>query len=652
MQESAPSSDQITPPASAAPARITLRDILYAIFVPEADDEGTPAHHPEETEGNAAPGESILPEIDNSPTLVSYPTIATSPVERASFSRILTFTIGAITSLLLVYLAGSVGPDAPDTPLRVILFGLAMLAWTGVLVLEIAPPDGALLRRGPSTSGGGAARQLASLELASALPRILMGISALALSVITYILSANNTFTLPGVTAWALSIILWMLALAERTPEELLDCAEKWLNSLRPKASLMAVNPGIIGLMLVILAAATFFRFYRLDVIPPEMTSDHVEKLLDVNRILNGTTDIFMRSNAGRESLHFYLLALESLLFGTGISFTTLKLGSIIEGLLLIPLIVVLAREVIDQETGFIAAALLAVSWWHVMLSRLGLRIVLTPLIMTLILIVLIRGIRTGERKAWLWAGFWMGIGVYSYQALRMTPLVALAAYLVAIVRPLFSAVRASLRAQVAARRQQEIALNTVSRQSLNLVAAGIIALAFFAPMLRVWHDYPADLWNRVINRTTENEVTYQSSPGEVFTDNYRRALGMWNIEGDASWFISVPGVPMLDVITGGLFVLGVTAWALRLWTRRDPVDGFVILAILIMLLPSALALAFPIENPSTTRGSGTLPLVFVLAAWPLSLIVQQDTPPGQPQQRTDSGRGTCSRPDRPCSVQ
>jgi hypothetical protein len=42
------------------------------------------------------------------------------------------------------------------------------------------------------------------------------------------------------------------------------------------------------------------------------------------------------------------------------------------------------------------------------------------------------------------------------------------------------------------------------------------------------------------------------------------------------------------------------------------------------MLLPSALAIAFPIENPSATRASGTIPIVFVLAAWPLALIRQR----------------------------
>ncbi len=50
----------------------------------------------------------------------------------------------------------------------------------------------------------------------------------------------------------------------------------------------------------------------------------------------------------------------------------------------------------------------------------------------------------------------------------------------------------------------------------------------------------------------------------------------------------------------------------------------FILVAGLIMLLPSALAIAFPIENPSATRASGTIPIVFLMAAWPLALIRQR----------------------------
>jgi class 3 adenylate cyclase len=55
---------------------------------------------------------------------------------------------------------------------------------------------------------------------------------------------------------------------------------------------------------------------------------------------------------------------------------------------------------------------------------------------------------------------------------------------------------------------------------------------------------------------------------------------------------------------------------------RRDPADWLIPIMLFIMLLPSALSLAYPIENPSATRTSGTLPAAYLLAAFPLALIV------------------------------
>src|SRR5690606_22845031 len=140
--------------------------------------------------------------------------------------------------------------------------------------------------------------------------------------------------------------------------------------------------------------------------------------LLDAYSVSQGIHSVFFRANGGREAIQFYLVAVAGNVFGTGMSFLTLKLVSALEGLLLIPVLVLFGREVVDRETGLFTAALVAVSWWHVALSRLALRIVLTPLLFAPVLITLIRGVRTGSRRAWVWAGLWMGVGVYGYQAM------------------------------------------------------------------------------------------------------------------------------------------------------------------------------------------------------------------------------------------
>ncbi len=604
---------------------ITLRDVLRAIFLPDERPTSSalltarpqrPLLHHSSADLATLPGR---PEVTyRLPPIAEMEGAAATPLHRT------VPVIGAAAVILTAYLAQRMLTANGASFTATLLYLLAALMWLGVLLLAFAPPDGALLRRGPQVMGG-VGYPLPQVEVDPLSARGIALLLALPLSIATYVLSAGNVFTAAGVTTWILSVILWMIAVAERTPHQMIADAGTWLKQIRGEwPTVLRKHGAAILALLATMGLAAFFRFYRLDAVPNEMTSDHVEKLLDAYDVSRGIFHVFFTRNAGREAIQFYLVALASKVFGTGMSFLTLKIVTALEGLLLIPLIVMLGREMVDRETGYFAAALVAISWWHVMLSRLGLRIVLTPLIFTLLLITLVRGIRTASRRAWVWAGFWMGVGMYAYQALRITPLVALAACILSVAGPVLKALIAHWQARDDIFLRRQIAANAIGRQVLNLALAGLVAVAVAVPMLRVWHDYPNDLWNRVINRTTSAEVPIKGDPLGVLADNYRRALLMFNVRGDVAWISSVPGEPTMDTLSAALLVLGVVAWGMRLLMRRDPADVFLVVAALIMLLPSALAIAFPIENPSTTRASGTLPVVFVLAAWPLALTVER----------------------------
>lgn len=104
--------------------------------------------------------------------------------------------------------------------------------------------------------------------------------------------------------------------------------------------------------------------------------------------------------------------------------------------------------------------------------------------------------------------------------------------------------------------------------------------------------------------------------------ENMRNALLMFNRRGDIAWINGAPARPALDPWTGALFLAGLVAWARRIQRERSMAATLVPLALFIMLLPSALALSFPHENPSHTRASGVLPAAMLVAALPLSQLV------------------------------
>lgn len=430
--------------------------------------------------------------------------------------------------------------------------------------------------------------------------RLLLLVAALSASLLTFGLAAGNRLSPAGWIVWIASVLLWLAALSDSgTPGREPRSSRVRLRRLglrKPWRSAAA--------LLAILALAAFFRFHRLDLVPPEMTSDHVEKLLDARDVLEGSRPIYFPRNGGREPIQMYLLAAFAALTRTGLSFAGLKLVSALEGLLVMPAVVVLGRELVDRRTGWVAGFLVAVSWWHTSLSRLGLRIVLTPLVAALLVASLARALRSGERRHFLACGVWLGIGLYAYQALRIAPLLVAAAVGLAMLH-------------------RDVTPEARRRLLSGLAAAGVIAFAVATPLTRFALERPDVFWFRVLHRVSSVEAPIDGHSAVVLLQNLRDCLLMFHVRGDASWFAAVPGAPLLDPLTGLLFLAGCGAWLVRMARTRDPVDAVVPLGLFFFLLPSALALAFPIENPSVTRASGVVPLVFTLAAYPVGLLLR-----------------------------
>ncbi|PJF23828.1 MAG: hypothetical protein CUN53_20915, partial [Phototrophicales bacterium] len=118
---------------------------------------------------------------------------------------------------------------------------------------------------------------------------------------------------------------------------------------------------------------------------------------------------------------------------------------------------------------------------------RLGLRIVLTPLVTTVLLIFLVRALRYNCRWDWIGVGLTLGFGVYTYQAVRMLPVVVVVGVGLTLLFGLF---------QWGAKRL------AVSRDMLvNLAAAGVIAFVAFVPLFRFSIEYPEDFWRRTSGR-------------------------------------------------------------------------------------------------------------------------------------------------------
>ncbi len=404
---------------------------------------------------------------------------------------------------------------------------------------------------------------------------------------IAFYLFGDNRFTPLNLSLWLSGIFLFLRAFwVKKNPYT--DFTDKKdfsdFKKTRKSAFLRQIRAIRVPLLIFLtLLIAAFFRFYRLDSLPAEPFSDHAEKLFDVYDIAQGEARVFFPRNTGREAIQFYWTLLAAAFFRTGLSFQSLKIGTALLGFFTLPFIYLLGREIANRRAGLLAMLFAGVAYWPNVISRIGLRFPLYPLFVAPTFYFLLRGLRTNSRNDFLLSGLFLGLGLHGYTPFRIAPLLVLVTFLL----HLFS--RRPIR---------------LSHYALLLFAALIV----FLPLLRYSLEFPAEFWNRAASRAVV------PNPAPVFVSNLWNALLMFNVNDGNIFVNSIVHRPALDVVTGALFLLGLTL----LLARRRFLDLWLVAAILTLILPSAFSLAFPVENPALTRAGGALAPVFVLVGMTL----------------------------------
>jgi len=129
----------------------------------------------------------------------------------------------------------------------------------------------------------------------------------------------------------------------------------------------------------IILLVATLTRTVGLGRVPPGLSADELANSRMAERVLNGERPIWFEESFGHEPLYHYVQAVTMYL--AGLNVWGVVLPSVVAGLLTVWLACVLGRRVFGPPVGLVTAAGLAVTWWPIFFSRVGLRIIgLAPL--------------------------------------------------------------------------------------------------------------------------------------------------------------------------------------------------------------------------------------------------------------------------------
>jgi hypothetical protein len=428
------------------------------------------------------------------------------------------------------------------------------------------------------------------------IPLIIGGVFA----VVSFYFMGDDLFTQSNVIAWLTAIFGCTWAFWPTNAAHSQSLAHLWTFITRPQWNIKVTR--WVVMILALSALIIFFRVYRLNQVPPEMVSDHAEKLLDIGDVLNGQTSIFFPRNTGREGFQMYLTASIILLFHTGLTFLSLKIGTVLAGLVTLPFIFLLGKELGNRETGLIAVAFAGIAYWPNVIARIALRFTLYPLFTAPALYFLVRGLRTSRRRDFILSGLFLGLGLHGYSPFRVVPIV------VVITLGLYL-----LHSKSASDRKHAL---------FGLFIITLISAVIFIPLARYALGHPEMFSYRTMTRLGSLEKPLDAPAWLIFLKNLWRALIMFAWDDGEVWVVSIPHRPALSLVSAALFYMGVVLVIVRYWRNRNWQDLFLLFSVPLLMMPSILSLAFPNENPILNRTAGAIIPVFIIVGIALDAIL------------------------------
>jgi len=316
-------------------------------------------------------------------------------------------------------------------------------------------------------------------------------------------------------------------------------------------------NQRVLFLMVAVLLAAAFLRLVAWQSAPPGLRYDEMTVVYEADEIRAGARPIYMDGSAEEALYHYFFAAAQEAL---GAHAFTLRWLAAAFGLIAVAAIFALGRQMFNTRVGLLAATLAAASFWALMYSRIGLRIIGMPAFVTLAMLFLWHGLTHLRRRDFIVAGVLFGLSAYIYAATRMLPVVFVGflAYLAIFKR------------------------TQVRTHGLYVMATFIIAIVIVLPMAIHIASVPA-----AERRLGEVEGPLDALQRGEITPLINSTLitaAMFIAKGDPEWLYNIPDRPVFDLVTGVIFY-----GALFLCVRRFKQSpyAFVVIWLTAGLLPA-----------------------------------------------------------------
>jgi 4-amino-4-deoxy-L-arabinose transferase-like glycosyltransferase len=342
---------------------------------------------------------------------------------------------------------------------------------------------------------------------------------------------------------------------------------------------------------------ALLVRVIALGHVPGNFSGDEGEMGMEARAVIGGALhDPFTTGWLGHPTLWFFLQAASLRVFGDGV--LGLRLLPALLGTATVPALYLFARRPFGPRVALAASALLAVYHFHIHFSRIGLNNIADPPVALLAFACFFEGCRRQSPLLFALSGVFLGVDQHLYFAGRLAPLLVLAV----------------IGHQAVFQRQRVLA----TARFVPLLVLGFFV--GFGPLIRVplfhWPDFTARFATEGVFQSGwyHDRIADGAAPLSVLATQAWDGIGGYGFLNDRSPQY-YPGMPLLDSVSNGLFIVGVLVLAVR-FRRSEPV------LVLGWLLAVAAASALVVSSPGSAHYVSATPAICLAVAVGIDAIL------------------------------
>lgn len=341
----------------------------------------------------------------------------------------------------------------------------------------------------------------------------------------------------------------------------------------------------IFSLILIFLIAV-FFRFYKLPTIPFGLNNDAAWEASAALDMLRGNIGPYLPYAAEGwrgEGIIRVLVAFFMLLIGNDP--ITIRLASNVFGLGLIIPLFILIRKLFDTSLAIITTFFVAISGWHITMSKTGWRAITVPFFSTLTFLFFFKGLDSKRFLDFVLVGVFLALGsLYTYDAGRVL-LLLFTAWL------LFTTVTTK-------------GFFTTYKKHLAVLLVSFVI--FSAPMVY----YGVAHWENFTSRSEFVFIGHQIQQARNLSplwNNIVTAALLFNVKANGNDFFIFE--PLVDKPISWLLPIGLLIVLWRVFTSADKRYIFMLLWLFASLIPGIFSI------PNGNRAIGAIPSVYFFAA-------------------------------------